>query len=568
MMKNYDDYFSDEAIIVALCRIRLNRAASIHRRRFYRKAFKLRPETDYSELNRMFPPRKLWHSCRPRHDERKKGGQPTFIALLRCITKYRVQQPVPAWANELNQFISKLQCRVLVDASFEFRTPEIVPQPKKNPNEFRAIASFPNVEDKIVDIINAKYLRERLEICLEDAARAFRSGDKRHLDRNSAIDEIYRIREAHPEKSLFITECDIRGFFDCVHHPVAKDALRRAEQILRVRQPKLRIDPRAIKIFNRYLECYSFSQTTLRHEPELKKRTKNKNAVYKWPAAGSVTQANTLLHYHKTPKRCKIGVPQGGAHSCLIANLVLDLADKEVALTLHANRGDSLYLRYCDDIIIITEDESSCIHATETYYRALHAVKLPYHLPTQLDGTAEQFFEDSKTKECFRWGPKDFSKRQFPWIQFLGYQIRYDGRIRIRPSSIGKQQEKIENLSESLRLRVNQTVSKVSHRRLLYRFDSKLWAFTSGRVQIRVAHEKPLPMCWASGFGQLVDRPFHSRHIRKLDQISGRERRRLKRHLKKFRSGAKNKKKKMKAEQHRHFGRPFSHLRQFRGPNA
>ena len=563
-MMDYDDYFSDASIITALCRIRLNRAGSIHRRRFYRKAFASKPETDFSELNRLFPPRKLWHTCRPRKNERKGCSQPTFLALMRCINKYRGQQPTPAWAVELSQFIARLQQRVLVEHSFSFRSPEITPEPKKNKNEFRAIASFPNIEDKIVDIINAKYLREHLEICLEDASRAFRSGDKRHLDRNSAIDEIYRIREAHSGTPLFITECDIRGFFDCVHHSIAKDALRRAQQLLTIRQPDAKLDPRAVTMFNRYLECYSFSQTTLKLEAELKRRTDNPEAIYKWPIGGDAAKPNSLNHYHSNPKRCKIGVPQGGAHSCLIANLVLDLADKEVALTLHASSGDSLYLRYCDDIIIVTENEESCRQATESYYRALHAVKLPYHLPTELNGSAKQFFEDSKTKECFRWGPKDFSKRQFSWIQFLGYQMRYDTRIRIRPSSINKQREKIEALSESLRTRVCKNNAKVSHRRLLYRFNSKLWAFSSGRVQLHTDHREPLPMCWASGFKQLTKHPFNRRHIRKLDQIAGNERRRLRRHLKKFHSGPKSSKDFSSSKLLYHFGKPFSHLRQFK----
>jgi hypothetical protein len=566
-MKNYDDYFSDGAIISTLCRIRLNRANSIHRRRFYRKAFQLKQEIDYTELNRLFPPRKLWHKCRPRKDERNKGGQPSFDALLRCINKHRGQQPPPAWVIEMDSFIVKLQRRVLTENSFVFRTPEVVPQVKKKPNEFRAIASFPNIEDKIVDIINAKYVREHLEICLEDAARAFRSGKKRHLNRNSAIDAIYRIREAHPDEALYVTECDIRGFFDCVHHPVAKESLSRAKQLLKVRQPEVEIDPRAITIFNRYLDCYSFSQTTLGLEPELRKKEKNPSAVYKWPSGGDAKSPDTLDHYHSNPKRCRIGVPQGGAHSCLIANLILDLADKEVCLALQSSSGDSLYLRYCDDIIIVAVEKAACEQATEAYYRALRAVKLPYHLPTQLDGTAKQFFEDSKTKEFFRWGPKDFTARQFPWIQFLGYQIRYDGRIRIRPSSIKKQREKISALSESLRKRIIHRKAKVSHRRLIYRFNSKLWAFSSGRVQLHTVHQEPLPMCWASGFRQLAKRQFYPGHVRKLDQVAGQERRRLKRHLKNFESGTKTNADSTKANQLKHFGKPFSHLRQFRSPD-
>jgi hypothetical protein len=567
-MKTYDDYFSADAIITALCRIRLSRASSIHRRRFHRKIFKFKPESDYSELNRLFPPRKLWHKCRPRKRERQGHTQPGFDALLKCINKHKGVQPEPVWMGEINRLIENVQRRVLRENSFEFRAPEIVPQQKANPDEFRAIASFPNIEDKIVDIINAKYLRESLEVCLEDAARAFRSGRKRHLDRNSAINAIYQIRQRHPDKALFVTECDIRGFFDCVHHPIAKVSLCRAVELLKVRQPEVRIDPRAITIFNRYLDCYTFSKTTLGLEGALKSRTENPRAIYKWPTGGDANLPNTLNHYHRNPKRSRIGVPQGGAHSCLIANLILDLADKEVSLTLHSKGGDSIYLRYCDDIIIIAEEKSTCVEATESYYRALRAVKLPYHLATSLNGSLKQFFEDSKTKECFRWGAKQTDQLAFPWIQFLGYQIRYDGRIRIRPSSIRKQMEKIEDLSESLRKHVTKAKAKVSRRQILYRFNSKLWAFSSGRVKIHAEHLEPLPMCWASGFRQLAKRPFHPAHIRRLDQLAGKERRRLKRHLHKFQLDAKSKQETRKSNKLRYFGRPFSHRRQFDGAKS
>ena len=565
-MKTYEEYFSTDAIIVVLCRIRLNRANSIHRRRFHRKIFELNRETDYTELNRMFPPRKLWHAHRPRKEDRKGNSMPNFDALVKCIKSHRNTNPQPRWLVELDQFIEKLRKRVLFVGDFAFRTPEIVPQEKSNPNEYRAIASFPNIEDKIVDIINAKYLRESLEICLEDSARAFRSGDKRDLNRNSAIEAIYRIREAHMGKPLYVTECDIRGFFDCVHHPVAKDSLRRAIQLLKVRNPDAQIDPRAVNIFQRYLDCYSFSQTTLGQEADLKKRVKKPEAIYKWPTGGDVSKPSTLDHYHKSPKRCRIGVPQGGAHSCLIANLILDLADKEVALTLHAKGGDSLYLRYCDDIIIITEEHATCVAATESYYLALRAVKLPYHLPTTLTGCAKQFFEESKTKEWFKWAARNNIDLAFPWIQFLGYQIRYDGRIRIRPSSIKKQKNKIGELSKRLRNYVTKVKSKVSRRQILYRFNSKLWAFSSGRVQLHTEHSEPLPMCWANGFRQLAKRHFHPAHIRRLDEFAGKERQRLKRHLKKFNLVRNANQDVHKQKKLRYFGRPFCHLRQFKGP--
>lgn len=566
-MKTYEDYFSDDAILECLCRIRVNRASAIHERRFYRKVFHLKPETDFSELNKIFPPRKLWHRFRPRKDKRRQSNQHNFVALRKCISWHRRNAPSTPWVRSFNQFLASLQKEVLSDKSFRFSTPQIVPQPKKGKNEFRAIASFPDIKDKIVDIINAKYLRECLEPCFEDSCRAFRSGSKRHLNRNSAIDDIFQIREQYPEQPLYVTECDIRGFFDCVHHQVAKNSLKRVIDSLVIRSPNTIIDSRAILYFERYLDAYTFSKTTRKLEKDLQRKTKNPNAKFKWPLGkrGGSDTPNTLNFFHANPKRCNIGVPQGGAHSCLIANLILDIADKEVCLALHAGKGDALYLRYCDDIIIITSDESLCRKATEVYCLALRSVKLPYHLPAKLNGDLTQFYEESKTKECYRWGKEDGDLMQFPWIQFLGYHIRYDAKIRIRPSSIKKQKEKIANLGSSLRRDLKRHKSKVSEKRLMYRFNSKLWAFSTGRVQIHIQHTNPLPMCWASGFRQLGGRAFSPHHVRSLDKYAGSERRRLRRFIKKSRMGKKSQQ--MQSRHLNHFGKPFSHLRQFQHRN-
>lgn len=144
----------------------------------------------------------------------------------------------------------------------------------------------------------------------------------------------------------------------------------------------------------------------------------------------------------------------------------------------------------------------------------------------------------------------------------MGYQIRYDGKIRIRPSSISKQKEKIENLGKSLRDELKLRKAKVSSSRLMYRFNSKLWAFSSGRVQIHINHKEALPMCWASGFKQLAKRSFSTPHVRVLDETAGKERRRLKRYLKKSQMGKKNEKK--TSHTLSYVGNPFSYLRQFR----
>jgi hypothetical protein len=520
--------------------------------------FKQHPQKKTSKLNAMLPPRKAWRRFRPSKSLRSRASNSIQISLERCIQWHRHHQakPTPVWLVNLDNFITRLRVSV-IDGCFEFKTPTIIPQLKSG-NDYRAIAFFPEIESKIVDIINARYLRETLDVTFEDASIAFRNSPK--INRDSAVDRIFSIREAMPGQILYVTECDIRGFFDCVHHTVAKDALRRAVSLLSIRNPKVDIDPRAIKLFNRYLKCYSFSGTVLPETENLKARTKNDLATYKWPVfEGIALCPDNLKYYHDFPQKSKIGVPQGGAHSCLIANLILDLADKEVLLKLNSLGEQGLYLRYCDDIIIISSSQSDCKSASEVYKKCLEYLKLPYHLPGELRG-GSHFYNSSKTKECYKWG-RNKALLEFPWIQFLGYQIKYDCEVRIRKSSIEKQKEKINNLRESLFKELRNKPAKVSSRRLLYRFNSKIWAFTSGRVDPSSSQDSPLPMCWASGFRQLSKRKFRYFAIKQLDRCVGVNRRWLRRHLKKCQTGEKAKlqiKRTLK-----YFGAPFSHLRQF-----
>ncbi len=295
----------------------------------------------------------------------------------------------------------------------------------------------------MIDIINAKYLREFVDPALESASVAFRAKGRKY-DRNLAIQGILNFRETNGNKPLFVTECDIRGFFDCVHHTVAKKALGRSLTLRNLRlDESLKPDPRAITTFNSYLAAFSFPKNVkMDAEPKLKRKEDNEDAVFKWPENGASDDPSCLRHFHTQPRRVRIGIPQGGSHSCLIANLVLDLADKEVLLSLKANASIANYYRYCDDMIILSTNKSHCEDAYEAYIRTLRFLKLPYHPSILPESHSREFFTKSKTKEPYRWAKADRPHR-FPWIQFLGYQIRYDGLIRVQ--SFVSSQAKIKN---------------------------------------------------------------------------------------------------------------------------
>lgn len=106
------------------------------------------------------------------------------------------------------------------------------------------------------------------------------------------------------------------------------------------KQPSLAIEPRAIDVFNAYLRVYSFS-VNVAGEATTALRRRDINGAFKW-------HEKELQLLHKTTSLPPIGVPQGGALSCLIANAVLHKADKE----LNRLKGESE--RVLDTFAIVT----------------------------------------------------------------------------------------------------------------------------------------------------------------------------------------------------------------------
>src|SRR5205085_613777 len=131
--------------------------------------------------------------------------------------------------------------------------------------------------------------------------------------------------------------------------------------------------------------CYSFPRSVLGEaEPRLK--LEKPDGYFPWP-----TEA--LARYQSDPKSRNIGVPQGGAVSCVISNLVLDLADKRIAAVKEQLGGDATYLRFCDDMILLSSSKSACRTAFETYLRTLEDLKLPYHPPHKVTFYDSEFWD-------------------------------------------------------------------------------------------------------------------------------------------------------------------------------
>jgi hypothetical protein len=197
------------------------------------------------------------------------------------------------------------------------------------------------------------------------------------------------------------------------------------------------------------------------------------------------------------------------------------MVDKEV-MAICKERGVT-YLRFSDDMILLASDRGAVAAAFDTYCSAVHRLKLPIHKPALLHpnkGTGKRSFWDAKTKGIYKWAdPRETNGH--PWIQFLGYQVRYDGAVRVRQSSIDKELSKLPRITgrreASLRpenvSNIRRSPSSIAHS-----FRMKLISMGVGRRKLGQPLDGPLPKCWAHGFRWLSVKNVTVNNLRALDR--------------------------------------------------
>jgi Reverse transcriptase (RNA-dependent DNA polymerase) len=561
--KSFESYFSPAEIIRTLCRLRIAQARKRHDNQFfYNISTHAKRPSATSELDKYFPPRRQW--LRLRKSERKKRGsikiyqhalERTVLALMRDS-----RHALAPWLVELNQLIAELRYFALMNPSYGMSQPQMAFVKKPKGNEYRSIANY-GLRDQIVGGLCAKYLRVVFDQDFSDSAFAFRvaGNNSKVPTHHDAVEQLLKMRRRFQDQPLWVAECDIRGFYDSVHHDKARAAFMLACE--RAAERKITVDSRAIVIFEAYLASYSFNGVARREFNEIRER-KYPNGILKWPE-------DALKQIWPNLESEPIGVPQGGALSCLIANLVLDHCDRAV---LSEGTYDLFYARYCDDMIIASPHQELCKEAFTRYIVALKGVALPKHDVKTIDSYTKQVWND-KSKGPYRW-TKPICKGDVPWVGFVGYQVRYDGLMRIRPDSLRKElQKQVEvagSLLRSLRQRKgkNRKEDVLLHKhgirrtkgQIIFRLRQRLIAMSVGRRFLNSVTGKLSEQCWTAGFEQLNERPFVLSQLKKLDR--GRERQ-ISRVIKAVRTLKVDAEGRPLGNEPKYWGRPFSYAGQF-----
>lgn len=571
MLPYFQDFFSVENITAELCKQRVALAARRSRLLFLRRvrttANRLL-DHEQTELDQIFPPRKLWHKFRPKRRNNIPTGKLNQYAILRAVEWHRRRAPQTAWLGRLDDRVDKIRCKALCSKPFEFAKPTIRATEKdKEKLTFRPISSF-NGDDKIVEILTARYLRQLLDKVLLPSCLAFRvaAPDEKASDMPTtqlALEKILRMNRRHRPGGLYVAECDIRAFFDCVGHDLARESLAYLSDKRAPIDPDGRLDPRAKEIFDAYLESYDFRGSVLDRSKEILRGLPEKSH-FPWPEKELGALWGGVVG--------TVGVPQGGAISCFIANAVLHRADERLH-ALDKPRHRFRYMRYCDDMVILAAKEGVCADAFALYQDSLREMKLPIHPPPKTmpryQGTLKKEFWRVKSKAPYHWARPDGTGAPIPWIQFVGYQVRWDGCVRIRPSSMKRHLAKLRSQTDNLLFHIRDRSGtfmpgvKKGRCSVENRLSHRLLSLSVGRKKRDSPSGKIEPMCWAFGFRGLKGKKIIPAQLKILDRFRERQLRRMRRALDGLEvesSPAQG----PREDQPRYFGHPFSYYGQFR----
>ncbi len=508
-----EQYFNDERIINQICKERVKLAGQRHDRQYInRLAGHVTESSPEHRFYDMMPPRRIW--SRYRSKVRIGGSNPDLFALKKAVRVLRCQQPQLPWVMELNSYITSILARVFSSQSFSITAPTINWEcKKKDGHEYRALCRF-NADDNLIICLFAQYLRDVFDPHFSSSSYAFRAPrEGQIMTHHDAFTAIYNLKQDSGNRSLYVAECDIRGFFDTLDHRVALNAFEAAAG-------KVNMHPRAAILFRAYLACYSFPQNVLEAtEPRLQQG--DPQGYFKWP------EPELRAMHNIDPRALRIGVPQGGAVSGVIANLVMDHADKCVEAE-RVKLGTSIdYFRYCDDMVLMSPSKKNCQVVFDAYLNKLTDLKLVFHRPEKTYIYDKDHW-DNKSKAPYLWsGQKWFGC--VPWLQFVGYQIRYDGLVRPRKESVAKQCLKLIETTNQIKFgllmasQLNQV--RANKNQVLASLKSKLVAQGVGRIKGYA--NGPKPMCWASGYRALHNKPIVDHALRSFDKARAKQLRRF-----------------------------------------
>jgi len=521
-MISFEDYFSDDRILHYVCKCRAKIAKRRNRQQLVynvsgNTAALARNQVSDDErvLQSILPPRRKWKKLDEKA-RRKPTGQPlnsldkTVRILKRTVRWYQARETNAPFLADLAQFCDEVRAYITA-AKPVLPSPEIVPFLKeRGKEECRPIAVYP-LAAKIAICLTNRYLSERFDAHFEACSFAFRmpETDGRYAPKTTHHDAFAQIVETRRRRSkcdFWVAECDIRKFYDTVNHTVLKKALKKLVAKVNRTDPRRPVSQAAVRVFMAYLESYKFNKNVrpLNDPKGSYFAERHMSGGY----FGWVDDDFKRSGVYRSFGNAKIGVPQGGALSGLIANILLDQVDKALA---KQNDRDLTYIRYCDDMIIMHPRRGKCREYMELYEAELRKMKLLPHPAKEVRKYDREFWQ-AKSKKPYKWGPRGL----VPWVGFVGYEVNAGGDVRVRKSSLAKEMRKqYDTVQEVLRAITGQP--RASHKTIEESIANRLIQMSVGRVRLHNFQTVENELCWVNGFRLLTDNKYSRIQMKRLD---------------------------------------------------
>jgi len=517
-VKTYLEYFADDNILHYICKYRAKLAKRRNRTQLvynvngnkeYLHAVK--PSEEDILLFSLFPSRAKWKKLSQRR--RTRDNHPintldkTVLILKLTVNWCRKNEPDAPFLKIQEDFFNQVR-NYASNKDAHIPPPQIIPIVKDEKKKTcRPIAKYP-ISARIAISLTNKYLTECFDEYFEECSFAFRSQHSKNESKGKRNHhEAFEVLVAKRNKTkgdLWVTECDIQKFYDTVNHSILKQKLKRFVAKVK-KNPELgEISKNAIRVFHEYLRSYVFKRNVLSlNKCKIYFSNHLEGYKFEWVERDLVSEG-----IYKKPGRARIGVPQGGALSGLIANIYLDGVDKAI---LKNKDNKLIYVRYCDDMIILHDRMKYSKEYKEIYERELRKIKLLPHKAIRIKEYSKEFWE-VKSKEPYKWGPSG----KIPWIGFVGYEIHFNGNIRVRRKSLKKEMKKQYEIVQEV-IGTIRTTPRVSHRTIKESVINRLIQMSVGRIRLHNYTNVCNEMCWINGFKCLNDNKYSRIQMKRLD---------------------------------------------------
>ena len=410
----------------------------------------------YKEISELMPRRNQWRSVPQRLRKKHESADVrNILAINQTIKADRkaVKEGAlkPEYMQRLDAFVQDIRSSVEA-GKYDFSGGmDVVAKFKEDDSNgnaiYRPLCQYTSLKTKIVIALASKYLTTVLDPFLHTEILAYRARRKYHGKEKvtDGADAIFRVREflkpLQITAEVYVAECDIQKFFDIINHRTVLKCFDAMAQ--RAGIP----DYGNIRgVLEAYLNSYSFagnimscndneqfwSKARRAHKGEIKGK-----CLFKWVDEQVLQEYYEEENYRE--ERMHLGVPQGGALSCIIANVVLDSVDR--AAGLDVPHPDKLFVRYGDDILLMHRNRKECERLIESYAEQLRKHKLVSHKFNEIGqfksgSKLTAGYWDVKSKSTFRFGRGEGNAAE--WIGFVGYEINRNGDIRMRQSTLDK----------------------------------------------------------------------------------------------------------------------------------